>query len=247
MRWRFVWPALIVWIALGACPDDEPPRAPPDKPEDFAPIQITDQAEHILYTYMLADGSFETVERASAVPAEARDQVIVVDTRLSPRERKSGQVLYIADLKKKNEDGTYSYSLVSRFKFERDLVRDPSAASGVLPPECAELPPSPRDRVIMYATSWCGVCRAAAVFLEKEGIPFERKDVEIDPAAQRELACKALKAGKRLSGVPVFDLAGELLLGFDRDMIVRLAGRLRAPISTPGRSPQPGQTGSPAP
>lgn len=194
---------------------------------EFAPIRIADDSQGLLFTYLLADGSFATVEKSADVPKEARDQVIVVDTGLSPDKRRSSQVLYVADLNTKRPDGTYRYSLVSRFKFERDLLRAPAQHTSALPPECQQTPPSPEDRVVLYSTDWCGVCKTAAAFMRKEGLPFEEKDIERDPAAQRELSCKALKAGTRLSGVPVLDVAGTLMNGFDRDQLLELAKKLK--------------------
>ena len=69
-----------------------------------------------------------------------------------------------------------------------------------------------------------------AEFLKKEKIPYEEKDVEKDKQAQQELACKALKTGTRVNGVPVLDIGGTLLLGFDRDDILRLAKKLKKPV-----------------
>jgi glutaredoxin len=226
-----------------ACPDDPPGQERPDAgiQEEFAALKINEESKNLLFTYLLADGSFATVERVSEVPDKARGQVIVVDTSLSPQERQSSQVLYVADLTSKRADGSYSYSLVSRFKFERDLLRDPAAKSGVLPPECEMMAESPDDRIIMYSTDWCGVCKTAARFMRKQGIPFEEKDVEKDPAAQRELSCKALKAGTPINGVPVLDAAGQLLVGFERDRLVMAARRLKRSPTGPAtdRGPKP--------
>ena len=216
-------------LLLAACPKKDSSDSPDGAAEKFEKLTITEEAEHFLFTYLLADGSFETVEKISAVPEEARDQVIVIDTKLSPKKRRSSKIIYVADLTQKREDGTYSCRPVSRFKFERDLLREPGSASSVLPPECKDLVDSPPDRIIIYSTEWCGVCKATAEFLKKEGIPYEEKDVEKTEGAQQELACKALKSGKKINGVPVLDICGILLLGFDRDDILKLAKNLKKP------------------
>lgn len=225
-----------LWIlSAGACQRGSGVGAPPADAGlmEFAKLHITDEADHFLFTYLLADGSFATAEKIADVPEAARGQVIVVDTALSPAARRSESILYVANLDKKNEDGSYPYTVVSRFKFERDLLRDPAKSSGVMPPECAAVPPSPPDRVVLYKTDWCGVCKVAAEFMRKEGIPFVERDVEKEPGAQQEVACKALKAKVRVSGVPVLDVAGELLLGFDRDQLLRLAKRLQLSPAEP--------------
>jgi glutaredoxin len=70
-------------------------------------------------------------------------------------------------------------------------------------------------QVIVYGTSWCGYCKKARAWLTKKGIPFEDKDVEKDEGAARELAVKAQAQHVRPTGVPVIDMRGKLVLGFD--------------------------------
>jgi glutaredoxin len=229
---------LTAGLASAACHDSTPPAQQPDAgTAEFAEIRIADDAPGLLYTYLLADGSFVTVDSIDQIPEKARSQVIVVDSKLSPNKRRSSQVLYVADLTAKRDDGTYPYGLVSRFKFERDLLRDPAAQGGVLPEECQALVASPTDRVILYSTDWCGVCKAAAAFMDKEGIAYQTKDIEQDPLAQRELTCKAMRAGVAPNGVPVLDVAGQLLLGFDRDRLLAAARKL-TPLT---KAPAPAQ------
>lgn len=221
--------AIFLWLA--GCPSEQKTNSSKDAgAAAFPKLEVTDEADHFLFTYLLADGSFQTVDKIADVPEEAREQVVVIDTRLSPEDRQSSRIIYVADLSAKREDGSYSCRPVSRFKFERDLLREPSKTSGVLPPECKDLADSPDDHVIIYSTSWCGVCKATAQFLQKEKIPYEEKDVEKDKQAQQELACKALKTGTRVNGVPVIDIGGTLLLGFDRDDILRLAKKLKKSV-----------------
>jgi glutaredoxin len=234
MRRLFI--SLLVLLLVG-CPRKEIKEPPDGGVEKYEKLSITEDADHFLFTYLMADGSFETVEKMADIPEQARDQVIVIDTRLSPQKRRSYKIIFVADLTQKREDGTYSCRPVSRFKFERDLLREPGTVSKVLPPECRELIESPKDRVILYSTAWCGVCKATAEFLKKEGIPYEEKDVEKTAGAQQELACKALKHQKKINGVPVLDIAGTLLLGFDRDDILKLSKNLQKPKSQDDKQP----------
>jgi arsenate reductase-like glutaredoxin family protein len=78
--------------------------------------------------------------------------------------------------------------------------------------------------VTIYGTSWCGACRAARQYLTERKIPFADKDIEQDPAAARELSEKASKMGIPTDRVPVIDVRGRLLLGFDRARIEALLG-----------------------
>ncbi len=68
-------------------------------------------------------------------------------------------------------------------------------------------------KIIVYSTSWCAFCHTEMQWLEKLGVDFIAKDIEADKAAYEELMAKN---GGDYSGVPVTDIAGELVLGFDR-------------------------------
>ncbi len=71
-------------------------------------------------------------------------------------------------------------------------------------------------KIIVYSTSWCAFCHTEMQWLEKLGVDFVAKDIEADKAAYEELM---KKNGGSFSGVPVTDIAGELVLGFDRPKI----------------------------
>jgi mycoredoxin len=49
-------------------------------------------------------------------------------------------------------------------------------------------------KVEMYATSWCGDCRAARQFLDSHGIEYTEIDVDADPVASAEVL---RRVGKR--------------------------------------------------
>ena len=67
--------------------------------------------------------------------------------------------------------------------------------------------------VTVYSTSWCAFCHTEMEWLKKLGVDFTMKDIEADPAARDELLSKN---GGNFQGVPVTDIAGEFVLGFDR-------------------------------
>lgn len=72
------------------------------------------------------------------------------------------------------------------------------------------------NKVIIYSTPWCAFCKTEKQYLEHLGVDFVVKDIEEDAAAFEELA---KKTDGRTSGVPVTDIAGELIFGFDRKKI----------------------------
>lgn len=68
--------------------------------------------------------------------------------------------------------------------------------------------------VIVYSTPTCPYCRAAKRYLASRGIPFEDIDVSRNRAAAIEMI---RKSGQQ--GVPVLDINGEIIVGFDRPRI----------------------------
>ncbi|MDO4712696.1 MAG: glutaredoxin domain-containing protein [Candidatus Saccharibacteria bacterium] len=70
-----------------------------------------------------------------------------------------------------------------------------------------------KAQVIVYSTSWCAFCHTEMEWLQKLGVDFVVKDIEAEPAARDELLSKN---GGNFQGVPVTDVCGELVLGFDR-------------------------------
>lgn len=76
--------------------------------------------------------------------------------------------------------------------------------------------------VIIYSTTWCAFCKTEAQYFDKLGVNYVKKDIEEDKAAYDELMGKI---GGSFQGVPVTDIAGEIILGFDRP---KLDSTLRA-------------------
>jgi mycoredoxin len=74
-------------------------------------------------------------------------------------------------------------------------------------------------KVILYSTTWCAFCKTEEQYLQRLGVDYIKKDVEEDKEAYEELM---QKSGGGYAGVPVTDIAGELVLGFDRLKIDRL-------------------------
>ena len=82
---------------------------------------------------------------------------------------------------------------------------------------------SDQPKVIVYSTAWCGFCKKAKAWLTARNIRFEAKDVEAEPEAAEELEAKKQAAGTAgQGGVPVIDVGGELIYGFDVPSLERL-------------------------
>lgn len=75
------------------------------------------------------------------------------------------------------------------------------------------------DSVIVYVTSWCPACRMTTDYLKDKKIPFVVKDVERNETYMKEMVRKV--GGYR--GVPVLDINGRILLGFNPQVLDQLA------------------------
>ncbi len=77
-----------------------------------------------------------------------------------------------------------------------------------------------QPQVIIYSTTWCAFCKTEKQYLDRLGVPFVEKDIEADKEAYEVLMRKSGDGGYQ--GVPVTDIAGELVLGFNRPVIDQL-------------------------
>lgn len=86
-----------------------------------------------------------------------------------------------------------------------------------------------RDPIVLYTTSWCGYCRKARALLTALGEDFEDKDIEKSAAARQEYTEK----GDGYAGIPLIDIDGTLLRGFNETKIRRLVAQRQKPAKTP--------------
>ena len=75
--------------------------------------------------------------------------------------------------------------------------------------------------VTIYTTSLCPYCRSAMRYMDSIGQPYTNRDVEADLEAYGEYM---EKAGGR-EGVPLIDVNGRIMQGWDRDRLDELLGR----------------------
>ncbi len=75
------------------------------------------------------------------------------------------------------------------------------------------------SKVTIYTTETCGFCHMAKQYLKEKNIAFEEKNVAEDMAAAEEAVAKSGQMG-----VPVLDIDGEIVIGFDRPRIQSLLG-----------------------
>lgn len=68
--------------------------------------------------------------------------------------------------------------------------------------------------VKIYSTPTCPWCKKAKAYLDEKGIAFEGVDVSSDANAQKEMIDKSGQMG-----VPVLDIDGKIVIGFDKEKI----------------------------
>tara|TARA_Y100000310_G_scaffold344969_1_gene460858 strand:- start:1452 stop:1691 length:240 start_codon:yes stop_codon:yes gene_type:complete len=72
-------------------------------------------------------------------------------------------------------------------------------------------------KVKVYSTPTCPFCVRAKEFLKEHNIDFENIDVSKDQAASKEMVDKSGQMG-----VPVIDIDGKIVVGFDVEKIKTL-------------------------
>jgi glutaredoxin 3 len=77
--------------------------------------------------------------------------------------------------------------------------------------------PKKKQRVVIFTTPTCSHCNHAKHYLRQRGIRFRDVDVSKDPVAARDMV---RRSGQQ--GVPVIDINGRIVVGFNRAEVDRL-------------------------
>lgn len=233
MRANFFVCALVTTAALSiwnGCSKSEDPT--PQKSEAAAQVELTHvtvDRKDLLFRYLNDQGEFEQSLSIDEIPQEKRDKVLVVDLSLSPELRGASQNVQLFDLRQPNENGEFlTGRFVPRTNLEQELAKKQQFVA-----------PPPQEPIILYATSWCPHCRRARDFMKQHNLAYTEKDVEKTPGAQAELAAKAKKQGVDASGVPVFDIGGKIVSGFDGNTVLKLARPQKQTAVAPNQVTQP--------
>ncbi len=73
---------------------------------------------------------------------------------------------------------------------------------------------SEEPKLTVYSAPWCVYCHALKEYLKGKKVPFKDIDVSADQEAAKELVEKT-----GMSAVPVSEIGGEYIVGFDREKI----------------------------
>jgi glutaredoxin 3 len=74
-------------------------------------------------------------------------------------------------------------------------------------------------KVIIYTTPTCVYCKAAKEFFAEHNVEYEEKDVVQDEQAREAMIQKSGQLG-----VPVIDVNGEIVIGFNKAKLTSLVG-----------------------
>jgi glutaredoxin 3 len=73
--------------------------------------------------------------------------------------------------------------------------------------------------VVVYTTPSCPHCRSAKRFLSERHIPFQEVDV-----TKSERSVQELKRKSGQTGVPVIDVNGKIIVGFNTTKLIQALG-----------------------
>lgn len=71
-----------------------------------------------------------------------------------------------------------------------------------------------QPKITVYSTPTCPYCTMAKRYLSEKGVKYEDVDVAADQSRALEMLTKTGQMG-----VPVLDIGGEVIVGFDRNAI----------------------------
>ena len=217
----------------GACRKPAP-ATPPVEESQLPPLEVKKDGNW-LFTYVAENGQFATTDKADSVPARSRRLVRVVDPSKGVLDRRDTTNVYVINLDELARAGHTRGRPMSRLAFETGaLAQLPPGASSLLADRPASFDGGPEEAlatgapgaavVTLYGASWCGACKEARRYLAARKIPFIEKDIERDRGAAHELAEKAARLGVPTDRIPILDVRGRLLIGFDQARLEALLG-----------------------
>jgi glutaredoxin len=177
----------------------------------------------LLFTYVEPNGMFATTDKAEKVPEVARRLVRIMGRAKGEPQRRNNTSVEVIELGELLAKGKAQPRVMLREAFETGALAQlpPGDSCPLADPHgspLAEAPEKASDEppiAILYRTSWCKACQAARQYLVSNRIPFTSKDVEKDPSAARELHEKGSRFGIPVERVPILDVRGRLLIGYD--------------------------------
>lgn len=149
-----------------------------------------DESLRVYYQFTDDRGRVQFVERLADVPEAWRDRVGYVEMAQPPP-------LTPAEARR-------SWSVSAERSAEIALA----ANSRNAPNQRRRMDDFAGGDVILYSATWCGYCTKARAHLDREGVAYEIRDVDIKSVSNE------LREKTGRGGVPVLDFGGEVLRGY---------------------------------
>lgn len=70
------------------------------------------------------------------------------------------------------------------------------------------------SKIIIYGAEWCAFCHEAMRYLDGRGVKYVYKNIDLNADDAREVIAKSHQ-----TGIPVLDIDGAIIIGFDRPRI----------------------------
>ncbi len=213
-------------LAATACEPQRPPAPEqrsqdPAAPDPAAATALFDPgAADAVLTYAGERGVFADTSKVDEIPPQAQGLVRV---KLLGGEAAPAGMVWVANLRTPPPQGGFTLRTVPRELFEEHALGQGRSSTATLP-EGLEAPEqvAAATGVVVYKTSWCGVCKKVEAYLDRKGVEYVAKDIEKDREAASVLKAKSEAQGVRMGSVPVVEVAGQLIVGFDRARLEKL-------------------------
>jgi glutaredoxin len=204
---------------------------------------VTRERGDLLYVWIDSQGFFRDAQKIDDIAPDRRATVRVEPLALDPARRAPPDEVYLADLSKVGPDGSYAVRTAPRAEFDAMGRQAPTTvavgpdsaapappaptAPPVAPPSTTApaAPPSATAPVVIYGAEWCGACHQAQAFLRSRGVPFVERDIDRDPSAVRDMQAAMARIGRPPGPIPVIEVGGQVIVGFDAGAIERALGR----------------------
>ena len=247
-HWQLLFGILMITMMAVGCSTQEVSQknAAPSPSKNAAPHapKVKEGASQLMFSWFEGNDAKTTMDMAK-VPDNVKKEVRVQDLAIPPDKRDPSWI-FLADLTQKQNDGSYKVRVVQRDKYEEK--RHPVQKVSLAEAGGGAAAVTGENSVIMYATPHCPHCKRARRWLLAQKIPYREVNLEEDAAAAAELAQKGQAQGVPTSGVPMFEINGRLIPGFDPAAIQKaltLPPLGAAPGQMPGIQPAPNGSGNP--
>lgn len=204
---------LAILVLAASCHErtvERPDPGPPVEEIDLEGLEVSPDDDDVVFLYVdPASGKPVAVTDIEKIPEAQRETVMVLYSG-ERRDRLTARALALVDLTAPGEDGRYPVRLVNRWDFGPKGLAGPAGKGAQVS--------TATGGVVLYTAPGCGHCDRARRWFTEKGIQFTEKDVHANPAAAGEIMALGQAQGvpeSYLSSVPLINVKGKLLVGFD--------------------------------